>query len=92
MSNSYFRCESGGRHVTIWPCITGERSFYDVVYGSIGDECDDNRTATRLTAREAAAYVLTELGVGVGVTLDGLTRTVATWRAEYESQGREPVR
>jgi hypothetical protein len=91
MVNSYYRCESGGRVVTIWPCITGEAGFYDVVYGNVGDDAN-MRTVTRLTVGEAASYVLTELGTPVATTLDILSGMIRRWRAAYEAEMREPVR
>jgi hypothetical protein len=91
MVNSYYRCECGGRVVTIWPSITDESGFYDVVYGDVGDEAN-MRTVTRLTVTEAASYVITELGAPVATTLDILAGMIRRWRDEYEAEMREPVR
>lgn len=88
--NSFYGAMNSDRFVTVWPCVTGERSFYDVVYGPrVDDEQPEDRrftTLTRVTAFEAAAIVLTEVGVGLGVTLDGVTRAIATWRVELDEQ------
>ena len=83
----------------VWPAVTGERHFYDVVIvqparpGVVGDvDGMESRTVDRLTSHEAAAYVLTELGVPHKVTLDSLSGMIQRWRTEYENQVREPVR
>jgi hypothetical protein len=91
MVNSYYRCECAGRVVTIWPSITDESGFYDVVYGDVGDEAN-MRTVSRLTVTEAASYVLTELGTPVATTLDVLSGMIRRWREAYECEMREPVR
>ena len=91
MENSYYRCECAGRVVTVWPCITGEAGFYDVVYGDVGDE-RNMRTVTRLTVHEAASYVITELGAPVATTMDILSGMIRRWRERYEAEMREPVR
>ena len=91
MVNSYYKCESGGRFVTVWPCITGEAGFFDVVYGDVGDEAG-NRTVTRLTSTEAASYVITELGCPVATTLDILAGMIRRWAVALAEQTIEPVR
>ena len=96
MSNSFFGAMSRDRFVTVWPCITGESAFYDVVYGPrVDDEQPGDvrfSRADRVTAFEAAAFVLSEVGVGYGMTLDGVTRQIVEWRVDLDAQGREPVR
>lgn len=94
--NSYYKCASGGRFVTIWPSVTGERHFYDVVSGA-DDEAfaslgDGNHTVTRVTVTEAAAIVLTELGTPVKTTVDSLAGMIRRWRDDFDSQDREPIR
>lgn len=89
--NSYYKCEFAGRSVTVWPCITDERHFYDVVIAEVDDPATA-RTVTRLTADEAASYVLTELGTPVRTTVDSLAGMIRRWRDELGSQVREPVR
>jgi hypothetical protein len=91
MVKSYYRCECGGRVVTVWPSVTEESGFYDVVFGDVGDEAGMT-TVTRLTVTEAAAYVITELGAPVATTLDILSGMIRRWREEYEAEAREMVR
>ena len=86
---SFFKCESGGRFVVVWPTVTGESGFYDVVYGTSDD---DAVTVDRLTAFEAASYVVTELGAPHATTVDSLAGMIGRWRAEFDAMGREPVR
>lgn len=88
MVNSYYKCECAGRTVTVWPCITGEAAFYDVVISDFGQT--EPRTVTRLTVREAACYVITELGAPVATTVDVLAGMIGRWRVEFEQQEREP--
>jgi hypothetical protein len=91
MVKSYYRCECAGRVVTVWPCITDEAGFFDVVYGDVGDEAN-MRTVVRLTVFEAAAYVMTELGVPASTTMDALSGMIQRWRDEYEAEAREMIR
>ena len=88
--NSYFQASNSERFVTVWP--GDEFGFYDVVYGPVGDGDDERgdecRTVHRVTAHEAAAYICTEVGVGVGVTLVGLEQKIREWRAEYDARPR----
>ena len=91
MAYSYYKCESHGRFVNVWPATTEERYFYDVVYGDVGAE-DDARTVLRVTLEEAAVYVLTELGVWQGATIASLSRMIDGWRSELEAEGKEPLR
>lgn len=83
--NSYYKCASGGRSVTVWPCCSGESGFYDVVYGNIGDE-PGMRTVVRITAFEAASYVVTELGAPASTTLNALEGMIRRWREEYDAE------
>ena len=85
--SSYFQASSAERFVTVWPA--DESGFYDVAYGSTAVD-GWSSTAYRVTAYEAAAYVLTEVGVGVGVTLAGVERRIREWRAEYDASPVEP--
>lgn len=88
--SSYFQASSAERFVTVWP--GDESGFYDVVYGPVGDdEGDECRTVHRVTAYEAAAYICTEVGVGVGVTLAGLEQRIREWRHEYDTAPVEPL-
>lgn len=85
MVNSYYKCAIGGRFVTVWPAMTGESGFYDVVYGEEA-RYEQARRASRVTAREAAAYVITELGAPHATSIDSLTRMIGNWRAEYDAE------
>ena len=87
--DSCYRCEIADRFVNVWPAVTGESGFYDVVYGTTDD---DAVTLDRLTAFEAASVVVTELGVPHATTIDQLAGMITRWREEFDSQGREPVR
>ena len=90
MVNSYYKCAIGGRFVTVWPAMTGESAFYDVVYGEEA-RYEHARRASRVTAREAACYVLTELGVPHATSVNSLTRMISNWRAEYDAEYRGVV-
>ena len=86
---SYYRCQTADRFVNVWPAVTGESGFYDVVYGTT----DENAvTLDRLTAWEAASVVVTELGIPHATTVDQLAGMITRWRAELDSMDREPVR
>lgn len=93
--NSYYKCASGGRFVTIWPTVTDEAAFYDVVYGDDVDEASDVwdvekvRVAQRVTVFEAAAIVLTELGTPVRTTVDNLAGMISRWRVEFDEYTAE---
>ena len=96
--NSFFKCASGGNTVVVWPTITGESGFYDTVTVVGGDESTAT-TLTRLTAYEAAAVVMTELGAPLATTLMTEHEAVASvegmitrWRTEFDAEVREPVR
>jgi len=89
MVKSYYKCQCAGRFVTVWP--SGESGFYDVVYGEVVRPLFAT-TVLRLTSREAASYVITELGAPHATTLDILTGMIERWRAEYDAEMREPVR
>jgi hypothetical protein len=79
--NSYYKCASGGRTVTVWPSITVEAGFYDVVVTA--DDCANVRRIHRVTVDEAAAVVVTELGAPLGTTCDALAGMIRRWREEY---------
>ncbi|WP_395160437.1 hypothetical protein [Ilumatobacter sp.] len=80
--SSYFQSTSADRVVTVWPCVTGESAFYDVVYGDTsGEDYVPMGTADRVTAREAACYIVTEIGCPFGATIETITRQIAVWRA-----------
>ena len=86
--SSYFQAASAERFVTVWP--GDESGFYDVVYGSTADD-GWTSTAYRVTAYEAASYICTEVGVGLGVTLAGLEQRIREWRAEYDASPVESL-
>ena len=86
MPNSYFQCQSADRFVTVWPSMTGERAFYDVTIGDTVGEPNAEHYR-RVTAFEAAAIIITEIGCGVGMTNDGLARRIGDWRRELDAVG-----
>lgn len=94
MVNSYYPVQTADVFVTVWPAVTGERHFYDVSYGPIVRDHDDDyatlKASTRVdrvTAFEAAAIVITETGLPYGETNNSIARRIADWRAEYEASG-----
>lgn len=89
--NSYYKCESGGRTVTVWPAVTGEPGFYDVVVDRVAG-AGSARNLPRVTAYEAASIVLTELGTPVRTTIAAVEGMIRRWRAELDAQVSEPVR
>jgi hypothetical protein len=90
---SFYHCEFGDRFVNVWPADTGESGFYDVCFGPMdGDEVYCGTWSWRMTAREAAAIVITELGAPLATTLDALEGMIVRWRAELDDMVREPVR
>ena len=88
---SYFNCESGGRFVNVWPADTGETGYFDVVFGDVDDDMS-GVWVWRVTAYEAAAYVMTELGAPHKTTVASLEGMIRRWREEFEAQDREPIR
>ena len=90
MSDSYFKFECAGRIVTVWPAMTGEAAFYDVIVSDFGDT-GEPRSSLRVTAYEAGAIVFTELVVPIGTTMGSMEKMIRSWRTELDSQAVEPV-
>ena len=90
MVNSYYKCASGGRIVTVWPAMTGESGFFDTITSDFGDT-GEPRSSLRVTAYEAASIVLTELGTPVRTTIVSVEGMIRSWRTELDSQVVEPV-
>lgn len=86
--SSYFQASSRDRFVTVWP--GDESGFYDVVYGDVGDDGEAS-TVRRVTAYEAAAYIATEVGLGLGTSLAYVEQRIREWRADYDAQPVEPL-
>ena len=90
MVNSYYKCESGGRTVTVWRAATGESGFYDVVIDRVvGPGSASN--VPRVTAYEAAAIVLTELGTPSATTIASVEGMIRRWRDELDEAERQHV-
>ena len=85
---SYFKFTIGERFVNVWPAATGETGYFDVVYGDM----DNVSCVQRVTAYEAAVYVVTELGAPHRTTVESLEGMIRRWREEFDAQDREPIR
>ena len=89
---SYFKFTIGGRFVNVWPAATGETGYFDVQYGDVGGDVNDESWVQRVTAYEAAVYVVTELGAPHKTTVASLEGMIRRWRDDFEAQDREPIR